>query len=67
MKIRYTGPHDVVEVPSVDVVAIRGESVEVPDLTATNLLEQGTWEKVTTNAPAPVAAVTDNAKGDSKS
>jgi hypothetical protein len=61
MQIRYTGPHDVVEVPDADLIAIRGESVQVPDHVAVRLLDQDTWTKV----PDPKTPA--KPKGDSNS
>jgi hypothetical protein len=54
MQLRYTGPHDIVEVPDAELIAKRGETVEVPDTIAASLIAQGTWT-TTTKTPAKPA------------
>lgn len=49
MKVIYTGPIDAVYVPEADVVAPRGEPVEILADIAKRLLEQKPWKK----APKP--------------
>lgn len=53
MRVTYNGPHDGVEIPSLEVVVERGESIDVlnPDLAA-QLIEQACWDA----APADVLA-----------
>ena len=46
MKVQYVGPHDEVEVPSLDLVVKQGEKVEVPDEAAEGFLGQDVWRKV---------------------
>jgi hypothetical protein len=43
MRVVYTGPHAEVEVPSLGVVAVRGEAVEVDDAAGHELVKQGDW------------------------
>ena len=46
MKIKYVGPFvDGVELPTLNLTAPHGESVEVPDEAAESLLATGDWEK----------------------
>jgi hypothetical protein len=46
MKVIYDGPYEAVELPlspSRTEVVEKGESIDVPDDIAKNLIEQGTW------------------------
>jgi len=44
MLLTYSGPHDEVVVPAADVLARRGEPVEIEDEDlAKSLLDQDTW------------------------
>lgn len=46
-RIKYVGPHDEVEVPSLGLVCQRGESVEVDASTAKQLTAQpDNWQAV---------------------
>jgi hypothetical protein len=46
LKLIYTGPHDEVDVPGLQITARHGESVEVEDVVAKELLAQGgPWAK----------------------
>jgi hypothetical protein len=46
LKIVYTGPHDEVDVPGLQITARHGESVEIEDAVAKELLAQGgPWAK----------------------
>lgn len=52
MFVVYEGPIDAVEVPALNVVAGRGEPVEVPDNDASReLLKQDCWKQVTVSKP----------------
>lgn len=58
MFVVYRGPSDAVEVPALNVVARRGEPMEVPDEVATELLRQDCWQP-----DKPTTAVRDDRKG----
>ena len=57
MKITYMGPHDEVEIPSLDLVCKRGSSVEVEDELALEMIKQDAW------ASAPTRVTSAKAKG----
>lgn len=46
MQLKYVGPHDEVEVPSLGLVVKQGEKVEVPDEAAGGFTSQDTWRTV---------------------
>lgn len=46
--VKYVGPHDAVDIPSVGVTAVHGEPVEVPADAAKSLLTQSVFEPVKT-------------------
>ena len=57
MKIKYVGPFDEVEIPSIGVSVKRGEVFDAPAPTASDLLKQ------TENFTPVKAANNDNSKG----
>ena len=45
MKIRYLGPFDAVEIPTLGVTCEKGQEIEVDDEVGKNLGEQSSWEE----------------------
>lgn len=43
MKIKYIGPHDEVEIPTLDAVCKQGDSIDVDDKIALGMIEQEVW------------------------
>lgn len=48
--ITYVGPSDAVEIPSLGLVAVKGEPIEVPADAAKALLAQDVFESAKTKA-----------------
>lgn len=44
MRVTYVGPHDEVEIPSLDIAVRRNESIDVPNDVGHNLVSQSDWE-----------------------
>ncbi len=53
MKVRYVGPFDEVELPSLNLLAHPGDVLDVPDWEAENLSHQSDWELVDAPYVAP--------------
>lgn len=54
--VKYTGPYDEVEVPSLRLIVKRNETVEVPTSALDGLIEQEeNWKKTTATKSAQTA------------
>lgn len=56
MRVTYVGPHDAVEIPVLDTVVKRGESIEVPSDIGHELVKQDSWETATIFRSKPNAS-----------
>lgn len=52
VKIKYVGPHDEVEIPSLGLVCKNGDSVDVDDEMALELIKQESWASAAARVPA---------------
>ena len=56
MRVTYVGPHDEVEIPSLDVAVKRGGSIEVDNTVGHELIKQADWQTATPESrPSPPA------------
>ncbi|BEP14813.1 hypothetical protein acdb102_31240 [Acidothermaceae bacterium B102] len=49
--VRYSGPHDEVDLPTLGVTCKRGEAVDVPDESVSALTDQPCWDLADENVP----------------
>lgn len=52
MRLEYVGPHDGVELPSLNIACERGQSVDVPDEVGLELIKQDGWKTAQTRSNA---------------
>lgn len=64
MQVTYVGPHDEVEIPSLDLVCKRNESIEVDDDIGHELVQQDAWTSYKRTTPKDKKESTEDNGGD---